>query len=303
MAFSRAQLQKELVPGLHKLFGLEYKKYPEEWKEVFQVESSHRAWEEELKLSAFGYAKVKGEGKGIEYDDAQEVWSAKYQHSTIALGFAITEEAIEDNLYDSLSARYTKALAKSMADTKEVAGASILNNAFSSSFTGGDAVSLCNTAHPTVAGVNNSNTQSTGADLNETSIENMWIQIAKWVDERGLLIAAKPQKLIIPVDLAFVAERLLKAEGRVGTTDNDIAAMVKMGVFPQGYRINHRLTDTNGYFVCTDIPDGLKHFVRVPIKTDTEGDFETGNFKYKSRERYSFGWTDPLGIWGSQGGS
>lgn len=301
MAISRAQLQKELVPGLNALFGLTYKSYPEQHKQVFATENSDRAWEEELKLSGFGLASTKTEGSAITYDNAQEAWSARYNHETIALGFAITEEAIEDNLYDSLSARYTKALAKSMAETKQIKAMSVLNNAFSPSYLGGDGKALCATDHPTVAGGVNSNTQSVAADLNETSVEDMWIQISGWTDERGLKIAARPQKLVIPVNLAFTAERLLKANGRVGTADNDIAAMVTMGVFPQGYVINNYLTDTDAYFVTTDIPDGLKHFVRASMKTATEGDFETGNFKYKARERYSFGFTDPLGLWGSPG--
>lgn len=303
MAISRAQLQKQLVPGLNAIFGLEYKKYAQEWSELFITENSERAWEEELKLSGFGLARTKPEGQGVTYDDAQEVWTARYQHETIALGFTITEEAVEDGLYDSLSARYTKALAKSMADTKEIKGAAVLNNAFSGSYLGGDGVSLCSASHPTVAGINNSNVPSVGIDLNETAIEAMWIQIGKWIDERGLLISAQPRKLVIPIDYAFTAERLLKAVGRVGTTDNDIAAMVKMNVFPEGSTINHRLTDTNAWFVLTDVPNGLKHFSRVALKNGDEGDFETGNFKYKARERYSFGFTDPLGVWASSGSS
>lgn len=301
MAMSRAQLQKELVPGLNALFGLTYKQYPEEHKLIFDTENSDRAWEEELKLSGFGLASTKTEGAGITYDSAQEAWSARYTHETIALGFAITEEAIEDNLYDSLSARYTKALAKSMAETKQIKAASVINNAFSSSFLGGDAKALCATDHPLVNGGTNANTPTTAVDLNETAIENMWIQIAGWTDERGLKIAARPKKLLISVNDAFAAERLLKAQGRIATSDNDIAAMVSMGVFPEGYAIGHYFTDTDAWFVKTDIPDGLKHFVRAPLKTATEGDFETGNFKYKSRERYSFGWTDPLALWGSPG--
>jgi len=301
MAISRAQLQKQLVPGLNALFGLEYKKYPEEHALVFDTESSDRAWEEELKLSGFGLAPTKTEGAAIIYDTAQEAWSARYTHEVIALGFAITEEAIEDNLYDSLSARYTKALAKSMADTKQIKAAAVLNNAFSNSYLGGDAKELCATDHPLVGGGTNANEPASAVDLNETAVENMWIQIAGWKDERGLKIAARPQKLIIPTDLAFTAERLLKTQMRVSTADNDISAMVSMGVFPQGYAIMHYLTDTDAWFVKTDIPNGLKHFVRAPLKTATEGDFETGNFKYKARERYSFGWTDPLAIWGSPG--
>ncbi len=301
MTISRAQLQKELVPGLNKLFGLEYKKYPEEHKAVFDMENSDRAWEEELKLSGFGLASTKQEGAGIVYDNAQEVWSAKYTHEVVALGFAITEEAIEDQLYDSLSARYTKALAKSMADTKQIKAAAILNNAFSSSQLGGDGKVLCATDHPLVSGGTNSNRPTVAVDLNETAIEAMYIQVAQWTDERGLLIAAMPQKLLVNINDAFTAERLMKAQGRVGTADNDIAAMLTMGVFPQGYQVMHRLTDTDAWFVKTDVPNGLKHFTRSPLKTASEGDFETGNFKYKARERYSFGFTDPLAIWGSPG--
>lgn len=301
MAISRAQLQKELVPGLNKLFGLEYAKYPEEYKMVFEIENSDRAWEEELKLSGFGLAQTKAEGAGIVYDSAQEVWSARYTHEVVALGFAITEEAIEDNLYDALAARYTKALAKSMSDTKEIKAASVLNNAFSSSYLGGDGQPLLDTDHPTVAGGVNANKPSVAVDLNETAIEDMSIQIQKWTDERGLLIAARPKKLMIPVDLSFTAERLLKATMRVGTADNDISAMNSIGVFPEGYAVLHRLTDADAWFVRTDVSNGLKHFVRAPLKTADEGDFETGNFKYKARERYSFGWTDPLALWGSAG--
>lgn len=301
MAISRAQLQKELVPGLNKLFGLEYAKYPEEHKMVFETETSDRAWEEELKLSGFGLAQNKNEGSAIVYDNAQEVWAARYTHETVALGFAITEEAIEDNLYDALGARYTKALAKSMADTKQIKAAAVLNNGFSSSYLGGDGKSLLATDHPTVAGGVNANRPSVAVDLNETSIEDMAIQVQKWTDERGLLIAARAKKLMIPVDLSFTAERLMKTTLRVGTADNDISAMVSMGVFPEGYAVLHRLTDTDAWFVKTDVPNGLKHFVRAPLKTAEEGDFETGNWKYKARERYSFGWTDPLSIWGSPG--
>lgn len=301
MAISRAQLQKELVPGLNKLFGLEYAKYPEEYKMVFDIENSDRAWEEELKLSGFGLAQTKAEGAGIVYDNAQEVWSARYTHEVVALGFAITEEAIEDNLYDALAARYTKALAKSMSDTKEIKAASVLNNAFSTSYLGGDGQPLLDTDHPTVSGAQNANKPSVAVDLNETAIEAMSIQIQKWVDERGLLIAARPKKLLIPVDLSFTAERLLKTQLRVGTADNDISAMNSIGVFPEGYAVLHRLTDADAWFVKTDVPNGLKHFVRAPLKTADEGDFETGNFKYKARERYSFGWTDPLAMWGSAG--
>lgn len=301
MAISRAQIQKELVPGLNALFGLEYKKYPEQHKEVFEIETSDRAWEEELKLSGFGLAQVKNEGGGIVYDSAQEAWAARYTHEVVALGFSLTEEAIEDNLYDALASRYTKALAKSMADTKQIKAAAVLNNAFSGSYLGGDGKSLLATDHPTVAGGTNANKPAVAVDLNETAIEDMYIQIAKWTDERGLLIAARPMKLVIPVDLVFTAERLMKATMRPGTSDNDIMAMNSVGVFPQGMAIMNRLTDTDAWFVKTDVPNGLKHFVRRPLKTADEGDFETGNWRYKAHERYSFGWTDPLAMWGSAG--
>ena len=302
MAISRSQLLKELVPGLNALFGLEYKQYPEEWSELFMTETSERAFEEEEKFSGFGLAKTKTEGNAITYDNAQEVWTARYTHQTIALGFAITEEAMEDNLYDSLATRYTKALARSMAQTKELIAASIINNGFSS-YNSGDGVTLFNTAHPTVSGLTNANTPTVGIDLNETAIENMFIQIAGWVDERGLLLAARPKKLIIPANLHFSAERLLKSKYRTGTADNDVSAMLEVGVFPEGYSINHRISDTRAWYVTTDVPNGLKHFERVALKTGTEGDFETGNFKYKARERYSFGVSDPLGIWASPGGA
>jgi len=303
MAISRAQLLKELLPGLNALFGLEYKRYGEEHKEIYETESSERSFEEETKLSGFSAAPVKNEGNAIAYDNAQEAWTARYNHETIALGFSLTEEAIEDNLYDTLSARYTKALARGMAYTKQVKGANILNNGFTNSaaYYGGDGVPLFSTAHPLVTGGTNSNTQSTAADLNETSLENAVIQIAAWTDERGLLIAAKPKKLIVPPALQFVATRLLETELRVGTTDNDINALKNNGSIPEGYAINHFLTDTNGYFLLTDVPNGMKHFVRTPLTTSMDGDFDTGNVRYKSRERYSFGWSDPLGIWGSPG--
>lgn len=302
MAVSRAQLLKELVPGLNALFGLEYKQYPQEWSDVFKTETSERAFEEEEKLSGFGLAKTKTEGMGIVYDNAQEVWTARYTHQTITLGFAITEEAMEDQLYDSLATRYTKALARSMAQTKEFIAVAILNNGFST-YNSGDSVNLFSTAHPTVSGVTNANTPTTPIDLNETAIENMFIQIAGWVDERGLLLAAQPRKLVIPPNLIFTAERLLKSKYRVGTADNDVSAMLEVGVFPEGYSVNHRLTDTRQWIVCTDVPNGAKHFERVALKTGSEGDFETGNMKYKSRERYSFGVSDPLGLWSSPGGS
>jgi len=302
MAISRAQLLKELLPGLNALFGLTYKTYEEEHKEIFEIETSERSFEEEVKLSGFASAPVKNEGSAINYDNAQEVWSARYTHETIALGFSITEEAMEDNLYDSLSARYTKSLARAMAYTKQVKGASVLNNAFASSgFTGGDGVTLCSTSHPTVAGGVNSNRPTTGADLNETSLEAAVIQIAAWTDERGLLIAARPKKLIIPPALMFVATRILQTELRTSTSDNDINALKSMSAIPGGFGVNHYLTDTNAWFLMTDVPNGLKHFIRAPIKQAMDGDFDTGNVRYKSRERYSFGWSDPLGIFGSPG--
>ncbi len=301
MAISRAQMLKELLPGLNALFGMEYKRYGEEHKEIFESESSDRSFEEEVKLSGFSAAPVKGEGEAINYDTAQEAFTSRYSHETIALGFSITEEAIEDNLYDSLSSRYTKALARAMSYTKQVKAANVLNNAFSSSYTGGDGVSLINTAHPLVSGGTNSNRPTTAADLNETSLENAVINIAGWTDERDLLIAAKPKKLIIPPALQFVATRLLETEGRLGTADNDISAVVSNGVVPQGYAINHFLTDTDAWFLTTDCPNGMKMFTRVPLSTKMEGDFDTGNVRYKARERYSFGWSDPLGIYGSPG--
>ena len=301
MAISRAQLLKELLPGLNALFGLEYAKYGEEHKEIFETETSERSFEEETKLSGFSAAPVKNEGSAIAYDNAQEAWTARYNHETIALGFSLTEEAIEDNLYDSLSGRYTKALARAMAYTKQVKAANILNNAFTAGYTYGDGQVLCSTAHPLVSGGVNSNTPSTQADLNETSLENAVIQIAAWTDERGLLIAAKPKKLVIPPAQQFVATRLLETELRVGTTDNDINALKNNGSIPEGYAVNHWLTDTNGWFLTTDVPNGLKHFVRSPLSQSMDGDFDTGNVRYKSRERYSFGVSDPLGIFGSQG--
>ena len=301
MAISRAQLLKELLPGLNALFGLEYSSYGEEHKELFEVETSERSFEEETKLSGFSAAPVKNEGQAIAYDNAQEAWTARYNHETIALGFAITEEAIEDNLYDSLSKRYTKALARGMAYTKQVKAASVINNGFNPAFSGGDGVALFSTSHPLVSGGVNSNTQATAADLNETSLEAAVIQIAAWTDERGLLIAAKPRKLIVPPGLMFVAKRLLDTELRVGTTDNDINALKSMGSIPEGYKVNHFLTDPNGYYLMTDVPNGLKHFVRTPLSNSMDGDFDTGNVRYKSRERYSFGWSDPLGVWGSAG--
>jgi len=303
MAISRAQLLKELLPGLNALFGLEYARYGEEHKEIYETESSERSFEEETKLSGFSAAPVKNEGQAIAYDNAQEAWTARYNHETIAMGFSITEEAVEDNLYDSLSARYTKALARGMAYTKQVKAASILNNGFTANYTYGDGVSLFSTAHPLVNGGTNSNRPSTAADLNETALENAVIQIAGWTDERGLLIAAKPKKLIIPPALMFVATRLLETSLRVGTTDNDINAIKNNGSIPEGYTVNHYLTDVNGWFLTTDVPNGLKHFVRTPMEQKMDGDFETGNVRYKARERYSFGVSDPLGIYGSPGSS
>ena len=303
MAISRAQLLKELLPGLNALFGLEYKRYGEEHKEIYETETSERSFEEETKLSGFSAAPVKNEGSAIAYDNAQEAWTARYNHQTIALGFSLTEEAVEDKLYDTLSARYTKALARAMAYTKQVKAAAVLNNGFntSGSYNGGDGVSLFNTAHPLVSGGTNSNTQSTATDLNETALENAVIQIAAWTDERGLLIAAQPRKLIVPPGNQFVATRLLETELRVSTADNDINAIKNNGSIPEGYTINHFLTDADSYFLTTDVPNGMKHFVRTPLSTSMDGDFDTGNVRYKARERYSFGWSDPLGMWGSQG--
>jgi len=303
MAISRAQLLKELLPGLNALFGLEYKRYGEEHKEIYDVESSDRSFEEETKLAGFGAAPVKSEGSSISYDNAQEAWTARYTHETIALGFAITEEAVEDNLYDKLSARYTKALARGMAYTKQVKAAAILNNATSASYVYGDGVALLSTAHPLVNGSTNSNRPTTGVDLNETSLEAAVIAIAAWTDERGLLLAAKPRKLILPPALTFVATRLLETTQRVGTADNDINALKSNGSIPEGYTINHWLTDTNQWFLTTDVPNGLKMFVRAPMSTKMEGDFDTGNVRYKARERYSFGVSDPLAIYGSPGSS
>jgi hypothetical protein len=301
MAISRAQLLKELLPGLNALFGLEYARYGEEHKEIYETETSERSFEEETKLSGFSAAPVKNEGSAIQYDNAQEAWTARYNHETIAMGFSITEEAVEDNLYDSLSSRYTKSLARAMAYTKQVKAAYVLNNAFTTTVTYGDGVSLCSTAHPLISGGTNSNRPTTAADLNETSLENAVIQIAGWTDERGLLIAAKPKKLVVPPNLMFVATRLLETELRVGTTDNDINALKNNGSIPEGYCVNHYLTDTNAWFLLSDVPNGLKHFVRSPLSNSMDGDFDTGNVRYKARERYSFGVSDPLGIFGSPG--
>ena len=301
MAISRAQLLKELLPGLNALFGMEYKTYGEQHKEIYETESSERSFEEETKLSGFSAAPVKNEGSAMAYDNAQEAWTARYNHETIALGFSLTEEAIEDNLYDSLSARYTKSLARAMAYTKQVKAAATLNNGFTAGYVGGDGVVLFSTAHPLVSGGVNSNTPAVAADLNETSLENAVIQIAAWTDERGLLIAAKPKKLVVPPALQFVATRLLETKLRTGTTDNDINAIENNGSIPDGYTINNYLTDTNAWFLTTDVPNGLKHFVRTPLSNSMDGDFDTGNVRYKSRERYSFGWSDPLGMYGSPG--
>ena len=308
MAISRSQLLKELLPGLNALFGMEYSRYGEEHKELYETEKSERSFEEETKLAGFGAAPVKNEGSAIAYDNAQEAFTARYTHETIAQGFSITEEAVEDNLYDSLSARYTKALARSMAYTKQVKAASTLNNGFSGSYLGGDGVSLfgvnsssTRVGHPLVGGGVNYNSPTTAVDLNETSLENATIQIAAWTDERGLLIAAKPVKLVIPPSLMFVAKRLLDTDLRVSTADNDINALKRMGTIAGGYTVNHFLTDTNAWFLTTDVPNGLKHFERVALSTSMDGDFDTGNVRYKARERYSFGWSDPLGIWGSAG--
>ena len=310
MAISRAQLLKELLPGLNALFGMEYARYGEEHKEIYETEKSERSFEEETKLAGFAAAPVKNEGQAIAYDNAQEAFTARYTHETIALGFSITEEAVEDNLYDSLSARYTKALARAMAYTKQVKAASVINNGFNGSYAGGDGVSLfgnnssgTRVGHPLVGGGVNYNSPATGVDLNETSLENAVIQIAAWTDERGLLIAAKPQKMVIPPALMFTAKRLLDTELRVSTADNDINAIKQMGAIPGGYTVNHFLTDSNAWFLLTDVPNGMKHFERSAMATSMDGDFDTGNVRYKARERYSFGWSDPLGMWGSSGSS
>jgi hypothetical protein len=301
MAISRAQLLKELLPGLNALFGLEYATYGEQHKEIYETETSERSFEEETKLSGFSAAPVKNEGSAIAYDNAQEAFTARYNHETIALGFSLTEEAIEDNLYDSLSGRYTKSLARAMAYTKQVKAAAVLNNGFTSGFNGGDGVPLFSTQHPLVSGGTNSNRPATAADLNETSLEAAVIQIAAWTDERGLLIAAKPKKLVVPPALQFVATRLLETELRVGTNDNDINAIKNNGSIAEGYTVNNYLTDTNAWFLTTDVPNGMKHFIRTPLSNSMDGDFDTGNVRYKSRERYSFGFSDPLGMFGSPG--
>lgn len=301
MAISRAQLLKELLPGLKALFGLEYNQYSEEHKEVYETESSTRSFEEETKLSGFGTAPVKAEGASIAYDNAQESYTSRYVHETIAMGFAITEEAIEDNLYGSLSKRYTKALARSMAHTKQIKAAAVLNEGFNSNVKYGDGQPLFSASHPLVGGGVNSNTFAVQADLNETSLEAAFIQIAAWTDDRGLLIAAKPKKLVIPPALTFVASRLMESQNRVGTADNDINALRTVGVVPQGFTVMHWLTDPDAFFLTTDVPNGLKHFTRAPMKTGMDVDFDSGNSRFKARERYSFGVSDPLGIFGSQG--
>jgi hypothetical protein len=300
MAISRAQLLKELLPGLNALFGLEYDNYENEHAEIYETENSDRSFEEEVKLSGFAAAPVKAEGSSLAYDNAQEHYTARYNHETVAMGFSITEEAMEDNLYDSLSARYTKALARAMAYTKQTKAAALLNTGFTT-FSSGDGVSLFNTAHPTVGGGTNANRLAVNADLNETSLEQAVIDIAAFTDERGLLIAARPRKMIVPPALMFVATRLLQTELRTGTADNDTNALRSNGSIPEGYRVNHYLTDTDAFFITTDIPNGMKHFVRTPMATAMDGDFDTGNVRYKARERYSFGVSDPLGMFGSPG--
>ena len=301
MAISRAQLAKELEPGLNALFGLEYSKYGDEAAEIFESESSDRAFEEEVMLSGFGAAPTKSEGAGVEYDSATEVYTARYTHETVAMAFALTEEAVEDNLYDRLSNRYTRALARSMAHSKQVKGASILNNGFDNNFTGGDGKELLATDHPLSVGGTFSNEPTTATDLNETALENGLISISQFTDERGLIVALRGRKLVIPAELQFVAERLMKSEGRVGTADNDINALRSSGAIPEGYTVNHFLTDPDAFFILTDAPNGLKHFTRAPLRTAMEGEFNTGNMRFKARERYSFGWSDPRGIYGSPG--
>jgi len=302
MAISRSQLLKELLPGLNALFGLEYEKYENEHAEIYETETSERSFEEEVKLSGFGAAPVKNEGSAIEYDSAQEAFTARYNHETVAMGFSVTEEAMEDNLYDALSARYTKALARAMAYTKQTKSAALLNNGFTT-FNSGDGVTLFSASHPTVGGGTNRNKLSTDSDLNETSLEQAIIDIAAFTDERDLLIAARPRKLIVPPALMFVATRLLETDLRVGTADNDINAIRSNGSIPEGYRVNHYLTDPDAFFIITDVPNGMKHFVRTPMQTSMDGDFDTGNVRYKARERYSFGVSDPLGIFGTPGAS
>jgi hypothetical protein len=300
MAITRAQLLKELLPGLNALFGMEYKKYEDEHTQIYETENSDRSFEEEVKLSGFGAAPVKQEGQSISYDNAQEAFTARYVHETVSMGFSITEEAMEDALYDSLSARYTKALARAMAYTKQVKAASLLNNGFTT-FNSGDGVTLFSTAHPTVGGAVNSNRPAVAVDLNETALEDAVIQMAAYVDERGLLIAARPRKLIIPPALMFVATRLLQTELRVGTSDNDLNALKSNGTIPGGYAVNHYLTDNDGWYLTSDVPNGMKHFVRAAMSTKMDGDFDSGNTRYSARERYSFGVSDPLAIFGSPG--
>jgi len=300
MAISRAQLVKELEPGLNALFGLEYNRYENQHAEIFPSETSDRAFEEEVMLSGFASAPVKQEGAGVVFDQAGETFTARYSHETIALAFSITEEAIEDNLYDRLAARYTRALARSMSNTKQVKAASVLNNAQKTSgFNGGDGVSLINNAHPLATGSTFSNVLATAADLNETSLEQSLIDIGAFVDERGLKIASQGRKMIIPKELQFTAERIMKSPQRVGTADNDINAIANMGMVPEGYSVNNFLTDTDAFFLLTDAPNGFKHFIRSPIKTAMEGDFDTGNVRFKARERYSFGWSDPRAVFGN----
>jgi hypothetical protein len=301
MAISRAQLAKELEPGLNALFGLEYQRYEQEHAEIYDTENSERAFEEEVMLSGFGSAPVKSEGAAVAFDDANESSTARYNHETIALAFSITEEAIEDNLYDRLSSRYTKALARSMANTKQVKAASVLNNAFDTTITGGDGVSLCNGSHPLTNGSTFRNQPSTAADLNETSLENALIDIAGFVDERGLRVSVRGTKLIIPSNLQFIADRILESTLRPGTADNDINAVKNMGMLPEGYVVNHYLLDTDAFFIKTDAPRGFLHFERMPMSTKMEGDFDTGNMRFKARERYSFGFSDPRCVYGSQG--
>ena len=302
MAITRSQLVKELEPGLNALFGMEYNRYENEHEEIFDIETSDRAFEEEVMLTGFGTAPVKTEGAGVQYDTALESFTARYTHETIAMAFALTEEAFEDNLYDRLSGRYTKALARSMSQTKQVKGANVLNNAFTGgAYAGGDGVALCATNHPTALGPNFANTPTTQADLNETSLEQGIIDIAAFTDERGLKVALTARKMIVPKELQFTAERLMKSTLRTSTADNDVNAIKSMGLIPEGYAVNHFLTDTNAWFLITDAPNGLKMFQRSPIKTAFEGDFDTGNVRYKARERYSFGWSDPRGIYGSSG--
>ena len=302
MAISRAQLMKELVPGLHALIGLGYNDYPSEYKKIFEIVSSERSFEEEVKLAGFGQAQLKAEGSGVTYDEgAGETFITRYTPVTWALGYTLTEEAIEDNLYDTLGKRYSKELGRSMAKTKEINCIAVLNNAFNSSFPGGDAVSLCSASHPTKAGVLNSNFAAVGTDLNEATLENAVIAISQWVNERGLLIAVKPKKLIVPVGLQFTATRITRSQYRSGTSDNDVNAMMTNGTIPEGFMTAHYLTDPDAWFVTTDVPDGLKLVQRTSLKITNEGDFDTGNMRFKARERYVPGWTDPLCIWGSQG--